>query len=503
MYQQLGEPYRRPGGTMTWLRNIGNLFGFGGKNIVVDSGLGFHLVNGISRTYTADIDRLDGVRIDLIIITHLHTDHFGGVIALAKRHPEAIVIMSQPTWLGGWILASDTLKIAENNQKQAKYRGEDPEPLLYDYGDMVDFFNERVVSDGQPDSRGLSHTQWISPWKGWEIGFHNCGHTRGAMSIFILPPHGRPIYITGDTCSHNQELTLGVLVPSQEFLGDFLKRKGMVLITEATNGARAYNQAIRDAEKAKLIAKALEVKARGGRMFNPTFAEGRSASAVSIYAEARIPSHVDGMARDFLENYADPKSLWCEDDIPFPLDTLKRLGLLFLFERTDGSRESRDIANAHRINADRGYDECAPFSPIISPSSTMDKGFAVHHATEILPQKESAVVFLGHVFANSPSAELMEMNDPTYRVEKGRTIKLNGVPVDVRCEVLRVYLTGHDGAEGLIERVKIVGENAPDPREVVVIGHHGDDENRAGLQKGVEALGLKYLDGTYLKEYDL
>ena len=64
IYQQLGEPYRQPGGTMHFLKNVGSLFGFGGKNIVVDSGIGFHLVNGISKTYTADIDQLDGVLAD-------------------------------------------------------------------------------------------------------------------------------------------------------------------------------------------------------------------------------------------------------------------------------------------------------------------------------------------------------------------------------------------------------------------------------------------------------
>lgn len=499
IYQQLGEPYRRPGGTMHWLKNLGSWLGFGGKNIVTDCGIGFQLINGISRTYASDIDKLDGVRIDLIIISHLHADHIGAAAALAKRHPEAIIIMSRPTWLGGWIILSDALKIAENNLELARRRGEEPEPLLFDYGDMVEFF-DRVIGNESSNSRGLTHPQWISPWKGWEIGFHNCGHTRGAMSIFIIPPHGRPIYITGDCCSQNQELTNGVLVPSQEFLGDFLKRKGIILISEATNGARQYNQAIRNAEKAKLIAKAKEVRDRGGRIFHPTFAEGRSACGVAIYAEAGIPSHIDGMARDFLENYADPESLWCEDDIPFPLAELQEKGMVFLFERSDGTRKTWEKGRDHRISADRGFDQCAPFSAIISPSSTMEKGFAVTHATEILPQKESAVVPLGHVFANSPSAELMAMNDPTYRIEKGRTIKLNGVPVDVRCEVFRVYLTGHDGAEGLVERAKIVGENSQD---AVVIGHHGDDENRAAFQKGVEALGIKYLDGTYLKEYDL
>ena len=163
IYQQLGEPYRQPGGTMHFLKNVGSLFGFGGKNIVVDSGIGFHLVNGISKTYTADIDQLDGVRIDLIIITHAHADHFVGAIALTKRHPEAQVIFSRPVSLSGWINASDTLKIAQSNIKQALEHGRTPDPLLFDYDDMAEFFKRAVI---------LEHPQWISPWKGWEIGFH-------------------------------------------------------------------------------------------------------------------------------------------------------------------------------------------------------------------------------------------------------------------------------------------------------------------------------------------
>ena len=492
IYQQLGEPYRQPGGTMHFLKNVGSLFGFGGKNIVVDSGIGFHLVNGISKTYTADIDQLDGVRIDLIIITHAHADHFVGAIALTKRHPEAQVIFSRPVSLSGWINASDTLKIAQSNIKQALEHGRTPDPLLFDYDDMAEFFKRAVI---------LEHPQWISPWKGWEIGFHNCGHQRGAMSVFILPPHGRPIYLTGDTSSHSVETTKGILVPSDEFLGDFLKKKGVILITEATNGARFYNDLTRDGEKAKLRAKVGEIRDRNGRLFNPCFAQDRAASLALFYAEIGIPSHVDGLAREFLRTYADPESIWCEDDIPFPLQDLMDKGLIFFFEE---DKNAWEIAKAHRISADRGYDGCAQFSAIISPSATMEKGHAVSHAIEILPQGESACVFTGHIFSDTPSEKLVQMSDPTERIKRGHTIKLNNngkvVPVDVRCDVMKVDWTGHDGAQALVERADFVAESGSD---VIVIGHHGNDENRAGLQKGVEALGLQYLDGTYLKEYDL
>lgn len=493
-YTQLGEPCRHPGATMHFLKKIGAFCGFGGKNIVVDSGIGFTLVNGVSKTYTADIDRLDGVHIDLIIITHAHADHIVGAIVLAARHSEAIIIMSQPTLLAGWINCRDTLKIAENNQRQAKKLGLTPEPLLFDEADLINFF-ERVVP--------IYYPQWLTPpgWKGWEIGFSNCGHQRGAMSIFILPPHGRPIWITGDTSSHDVELTRGVFIPSEEFLGDFLKRKGVVLITEATNGARFYNDLTRDAEKAKLRAIVKEVRDRNGRVFHPAFAQDRPGSLVSFYAELGIPTHVDGLAREFLRTYAEPDSMWCEDDIPFPLDDLMAKGLVFFFEEDD-----KDAAKAHRMMADRGYDSCAQFSPIISPSATMEKGFAVGHAIEILPQRESACIFAGHIFSNTPSEELMQMSDPTERVKRGNTIKLFDynnrrlTPVDVRCDVMKVDWTGHDGGQALVERAAFVGESSDD---VLVIGHHGDDKNRKALEEGVKALGLRYLDGTYLEEYDL
>jgi len=63
----------------------------GGLNILIDCGL--HPKKA-GRAATPDFRPLQGVRLDLIIITHCHLDHIGSLPVLLRAQPDAPVIMT-------------------------------------------------------------------------------------------------------------------------------------------------------------------------------------------------------------------------------------------------------------------------------------------------------------------------------------------------------------------------------------------------------------------------
>src|SRR5690606_3012525 len=66
----------------------------GGINILIDSGL-HPKMPGLEGM--PDLAKISGVHLDLIIVTHCHLDHIGSVPVAMRQHPEAAVIMSQPS----------------------------------------------------------------------------------------------------------------------------------------------------------------------------------------------------------------------------------------------------------------------------------------------------------------------------------------------------------------------------------------------------------------------
>lgn len=65
----------------------------GSFNILIDAGLHPKL---LGREAMPDFDEIDGIDLDLIILTHCHLDHLGSLPIIAGLHPQAEVITSIP-----------------------------------------------------------------------------------------------------------------------------------------------------------------------------------------------------------------------------------------------------------------------------------------------------------------------------------------------------------------------------------------------------------------------
>lgn len=446
-YRQLGE-YRMSANGRKIRGVIGatmHLLRICGKNILVEAGIGFDKNGEFQVQYVPDGNCLIGTRIDLFILTHKHLDHSGYISRIVRLHPEALVFMTSKCFDGTNVALEDSLKIAESDKMNAE-RNNLPVPnASINEDDLIAFCNN-------PNLSVFDTPYWLDPkadlrgqWPGWEIGFYDAGHDVGAVSVYMLLPNGEYFYLTGDVASHDQENVRGVLLPPDDFLGDFFDRPG-TMVTEATNGARRMEKSSEqlDLELGNLLK---TVEARGGIAFFPVFAATKGGNIAIKLNNLGYKVVVDGLAR---------RHLLIEVS-----DAEERIkgGRIVLIGYSDKERDWKQrneyAAGVHG------------FVPIIAPSATLDQGFAASaYAPKILPGEKNVVIFTGHIFDDSKAEELL-------KIKRGRTIKgkeftngkLEPVRINVRCDVVHFPYSSHDYQDGLVKRVGLA-------RPKTLIVHH-------------------------------
>lgn len=487
MYLQAGEQHDGPGATQ-------HILDICGKYIAIDSGMGIRDTK-LGGNYFPTKAEYDG-RIDLILLTHHHLDHSGNLPALVRDNPQAKVIMTRPAAMGAEIMLKDSLKIYETDKKAILRAGGSPTPFVYSKNDILEMFKRTTPIAGPG---------WYEIWPGWLFGFYSAGHTRGAMMIFIVPPKGPAYFITGDVCSHDQPIVKGVLLPPREFFGNRLDGKRIVLITETTYGDREMDKSFDELwnEFGEFVQKTVKESLQD---LMPSFSD-RAPNIAFDLIKREIYPHVDGMARDFIMLHAKDSYIWCPQDIKFEVQRFiseKKLVLYKKLDRNSPQEEHRAEAK-HRLDTASGNCCGMNHSPIISSSAMMDKGMSVKHAEQILPNRNGLVVFTGYMFKGS-------VGEAVLNVKKGDTIKLKTwdarewreveKPVPVSCEVIRFGLSGHDTADKLVERVRLLNELCP---VEAVIAHHGDAENALGFLRRVLALNMNIpvFHGKHMQEIDV
>lgn len=433
LYQQYGEQ-----------KGIGataHLLSINGKNIAVDYGVGLENSPGFNKQFLPEGNFYKDKTIDMIIVTHSHFDHIGAIPRLIAEHPEAVVVMSRPTFESGKVILADSLNI-NRRALQANVIKE----MTFTEVQFEAFQHSTRIELIEPEDLPC----WIDFWPGWEIGFVPAGHHVGAMMVLISPPQDRAVLITGDVSAHHQEIVRGAMLPDDDFLDGFLREPGLVMITEATNGARKMAKPREDLvwELGEYLN---EIHVRGGNALFPVFAQNRAANIAKMLVGLGFKPWVDGLARKLLPLELPETGNWLEEE------------KLFFFDEDD-----RERAAEQRLAVVRGE---YGFAPIIAPSASLDKGFAVEHAVNLIGER-NAIIFTGHIFPNSV-AEKVKNAGPNTIITFER-YKQPPVLANVKADVRHLDFTAHDYQNALVKRV-----NLAKPENLVV--HHCDKDGLTGF----------------------
>jgi Cft2 family RNA processing exonuclease len=431
----------------------------GELNILVDCGLN-PKTPGVEAL--PDLSLLRDIELDLIIVTHCHLDHIGGLPVVMRQHPKAPVLLTQSSRM----LIEKMLHNSANVMQKQKEEDGIPGYPLFTHKEV-----ERLASrfHGLP----FKKVKKIQNKRGEiELMFHPSGHVAGATAVEIH--HGmRKIFLTGDVLFDHLRTLKGAHFP----IGHF-----DTLIIETTRGMteRAYGKE-RVHEIARLMDSINDTIARGGSFLLPVFALGRMQELLAVFHDARrfgrlieCPIYAGGLG----------------------------IGLSELFDEV--SRKTKDIQFDRRILHDLklrklpkklvpGQEPQQKGLYIVSSGMLVEKTPSYTLASGLLGHARNTIGFVGFCDPDTPGGELLATKPGASFLFRALDVKAK-----VRARVERFELSGH------AERGELL-EFAVQTKARSIVLTHGDPDARDWFkaQLTVELPKARILDPVPLRLYEV
>jgi len=427
----------------------------GELNILVDCGLN-PKTPGVGAL--PDLDKLRGVKLDLIIITHCHLDHIGGLPVVMRQHPKTPVWLTQSSRM----LIEKMLHNSANVMQRQKEEDNVPGYPLFSH-EEVDGIGSRFV--GLPFRKPR---KFQARKDEIEITFHRSGHVAGATAVEIQHRE-RQIFITGDVMFEDQRTLKGAQFPAGHF---------DTLIIETTRGTteRVFGKE-RVHEIARLIASINATIAGGGSFLLPVFALGRMQEILSVFHDARrfgrlidCPIYAAGLG----------------------------MGLAELFDEV--SRKTKDVHFDRRILKDLqlkkmprkltpGVDPRQNALYVISSGMLVERTPSYTLASGLLGNARNTIGFVGYCDPDTPGGKLLA-------TAPGKTFTFAAIDVKakVNARVERFELSGHAERDELLQF-------AVQTKARSIVLTHGDPLARAWFAQelATQLPGTKVIDPVPLK----
>jgi len=394
-----------------------------GKRILIDAGI--RMNDRLERGKHPDFSEIG--QVDVIFITHAHTDHSGALPVVNRYFRNAPIFMTSGTFQLCTVLFRDAVKLMDMFAEE----GETP---IYD---------ERELSHTFKNIRQTGFSETVAVSDTIRACFLPAGHIPGAACVYIESASGN-ILFTGDFSTFDQITVSAASVRAAPH----------VVVTESTYSGKIHIDRKRLTHEC--IIKAREVIDRGGKILIPAFAVGRSQEMIMLLKDAmaqkiipEAPIFVDGMVNAVNSVY---------DNNPGELPKQLR-------KRISNERSlfyNGPVLPAAGRNRESILKKKGP-AIIISSSGMLVGGPSVFYAKDILKHENNALFISGYQDEESPGRRVQEL-------KRGQVLKLDRVGVEVAAEVFRFSFSAHADAKGIIDFV-----SAFNPKHVVLV--HGDERD--------------------------
>jgi Cft2 family RNA processing exonuclease len=429
----------------------------GDFHFVIDSGLHPKLVG---RQAAPDLRPLQGVELDLIIITHCHLDHIGSLPLLMRAQPNTPVIMTAPSrmLIDRMLHNSANVMVREREEKGVL------EYPLFTHEEI-----DRLMPRMHPHP--FNHPKKFTGRRDEiEFTFYPAGHIAGAAGVEIVHKHRR-IFFTGD-----------VLFESQRTLGaaKFPHAHADTLVMETTRGATERTPGReRHVEVARLIDTINETLQRGGSVLIPVFALGRMQEILAVLHDAKkfgklveSPIFATGLGLDLCDLF----------------DEIARKTGLVHFTRTilkdlKIRKSPRDLVPGKPPGEQGIY--------VVSSGMVVENTPSYTLASCLLGGAKNSICFVGYADPDTPGGQLQTANQGEEFL-----FEANHVKTKIRAQIERFDLSGHADREELVDFAV-----QSTPRSIVIT--HGDPPARAWFMQELAAKlpHAKLLDPVPLQEY--
>ncbi|WP_269525345.1 MBL fold metallo-hydrolase [Coraliomargarita parva] len=345
----------------------------GDFNILVDAGLHPKMVG---KEALPDFEPIEDLDLDLIILTHCHLDHLGGLPIVASLHPDAPIITSLPNLT----LAPRMLRNSINVMKRQRQELNILDYPLFLHRDVA-AVSKRLV--GQRFERG---EVYLKGKDRIEVTLHPAGHVAGAAAVEFIHKHRRIVF-SGDVLFEAQRTLPGAHLP---------KGKIDTLILETTRGRTARKPEVnRASEVDRLIDTVAAILERGGSCLIPVFALGRMQELFKILYEARnfgrlprCPVFAAGLGIDLCNHFE--KIRRSTRLVDFDLGMLEKMRV----QQPDPKmRPGRDLPRKGIY--------------LVSSGMMVEHTPSYHIAASLLPHPDNGICFVGYCDPETPGGEIL------------------------------------------------------------------------------------------------
>ena len=390
--------------------------------------------------------RLDGGKLDAVVLTHGHLDHVGRLPLLTAKGYDGPIYATQPTINLATLILKDSLSLQKpdlkrENKKRARAKLPPLEPL----------FEEADVRKLKSLTTPVKYNQRVEVAPGIEARFVDAGHVIGSASIELTVTengHRKVVVFSGDLGPRGAPL-LKDPVPFA---------KADVVIMESTYGDRNHRSLHETAvEGRKIIARAIENKAK---VLVPVFAIGRTQLLLYLLAGAfhrktlpRFPIFVDSpMAIEATKIYRRNNEL-------FDAEALEMVASGELRRNLTGARTCPTAADSRALNDVKG--PCL----ILAGNGMCTGGRITHHLRHNLPLPGTEVLIVGFQSQGTLGRK---------RVDGAQSVKIFGEEVPVRASINTMGgFSAHAGQSDLLDWFSAVAPSRP--RTIIT---HGEDRAR-------------------------
>ncbi len=374
-----------------------------------------------------------------VVLSHAHIDHAGRLPLLVKQGWRGRIYCTPSTMDLSGLMLPDSGRIQESDAAYLLKRGQQVEPLYT--GADAEGVKELMV----PVEYG--EEQQIAP--GITLTFHEAGHILGSAAVVLtINGAGRPgrVVFSGDIGRSNLPIIKDPAPPALPEAAD-------ALIIESTYAGRVHETVTQSNDM--LARHVNEVAARGGKIFVPAFAVGRTQEVLyelhRLARDKRIP------------------------DVPIYVDSPLAVNATDVFRGHSGDFDRReslvrdrddifDVPNVHYV---RSVEESKTINGmrgpaiVIAASGMAESGRIVHHLKNGLGDHRNLVLIVGWAAAHTLGNKLREGH---------KEVRVFGEEVEVRAEVAQLAgYSAHGDKNDLAAWVEGLG---PRPKRAYCV--HGE-----------------------------
>jgi metallo-beta-lactamase family protein len=383
----------------------------GGRSVLLDCGLfQGHRAEAAAKNRNL---RVDGSRLDAVILSHAHIDHSGNIPTLYKSGFRGRVHATRATSDLTDLMLRDSAQVQLRDIRYLRRRKESPFEPLYTASEV-----RAVVRR----FRSWDYGTWFDVVPGVRCRFLDAGHILGSASVHLeIREQGRDLTsltFTGDFGRPNMPILRDPEpLPSSE-----------IIITESTYGNRLHGEGSDAASQMKTSLKQALLAAlqAGGKLIIPAFSVGRTQNILwilnEIIAEGSVPR-----TRVFVDSplSAEATEVVCRHPECFDGDMLERLERSIRPVLAPHVELCRTVEESKRINRLRGT--CV----VIAASGMCEFGRILHHLKHNLEDDRAVIAFVGYQAEHTLGRRIVE-GRPRVRIYgrevpvRARVVKLNG-----------------------------------------------------------------------------